>query len=176
MTGNADHANAVDYKWCKVISVYGDGRTNNTDGSGPIVLNDEIPTGAILSEIRPKFAKSLVNDVKSQIIEQIFSYKTFGLRYDFQNRQWRLVTENNLDVIGDFSTGKTGDVTNQQLDSSWLLLFQTDGEKYTIEYRGLRYVFESGQEIRFFYDSINKIYDNRTGQIVKDKISVLSSS
>ena len=112
MTGNADHANAVDYKWCKVISVYGDGRTNNTDGSGPIVLNDEIPTGAILSEIRPKFAKSLVNDVKSQIIEQIFSYKTFGLRYDFQNRQWRLVTENNLDVIGDFPTGKTGDVTN----------------------------------------------------------------
>ena len=138
------------------------------------MLNDEIPTGAILSEIRPKFAKSLVNDVKSQIIEQIFSYKTFGLRYDFQNRQWRLVTENNLDVIGDFSTGKTGDVTNQQLDSSWLLLFETDGEKYTIEYRGLRYVFESGQEIRFFYDSINKIYDNRTGQIVKDKISVLS--
>ena len=35
-------------------------------------------------------------------------------------------------------------------------------------------MFESGQEIRFFYDSINKIYDNRTGQIVKDKISVLS--
>ena len=94
MTGNADLPNAVDYKWCKVISVYGDGRTNNTDGSDPIVLNDEIPTGAILSEIRSSL-QNPVNDVKSQIIEQIFSYKTFGLRYDFQNRQWRLVTENN---------------------------------------------------------------------------------
>jgi hypothetical protein len=104
----------------------------------------------------------------------VFAYRTFGLRYDANLRQWRLVTENNLDITSNFSTGKTGDITNQQLDASWLLLFETDGATYTISYRGLRYVFESNEEIRFFYDSEQKIYDNKTGQIVKDKISVLS--
>ena len=35
------------------------------------------------------------------------------------------------------------DVTNNKLDASWILLFQTNGEKYTITNRGLRYIFES---------------------------------
>ena len=53
-------------------------------------------------------------------------------------------------------------------------MFETDGEKYTITYRGLRYIFESDKEIRFYYDSSDKVFDNKTGQIIKDKISVLS--
>ena len=106
--------------------------------------------------------------------DQIFAYKTFGLRYDSSLRQWRMITENNLDISSAFSTGKTGDVTDQQLDASWLLLFETDGEKYTITTRGQRYIFESNEEIRFTYDSTQKIYDNRTGQIIKDKIKILN--
>ena len=173
-TGNILPAGTKRYIWTKVVSVFGDGRSNQTDGSGPIVFNDVIPTGAILNEIRPKFSKALVADVKTQLIDQVFAYKTFGLRYDTNLRQWRLITENNLDITSNFSTGKTGDITNQQLDASWLLLFETDGSQYTISYRGLRYIFESNEEIKFFYDSEQKIYDNKTGQIVKDKISVLS--
>ena len=51
MTGNADHPNAITYKWVKVVSVTGDGRTDNTDGTGPIILNDIIPSDAVLSDI-----------------------------------------------------------------------------------------------------------------------------
>jgi hypothetical protein len=112
--------------------------------------------------------------VQTQITDQIFAYKTFGLRYDVNLRQWRMITENNLDITSNFSTGKTGDVTDQQLDASWLLLFETDGEKYTITSRAQRFIFESDEEIRFYYDSTSKIFDNRTGQIIKDKISVLN--
>ena len=54
------------------------------------------------------------------------------------------------------------------------MLFETDGSTYTVTYRGSRYVFESAQEIRFFFDSSDKIYNNRTGKIIKDKISVLN--
>ena len=174
MSGNADHSNAISYKWVKVVSVTGDGRTDNTDGTGPIVLNDIIPSDAILSELKPKFSKTLLTDVQSQITDQIFAYKTFGLRYDSALRQWRMITENNLDITSDFSTGKTGDVTDQALDASWLVLFETDGEKYTVTSRAQRYVFESNEEIRFYYDSTSKIFDNKTGKIIKDKIDVLS--
>ena len=174
MLGNADHPNAITYKWVKVVSVTGDGRTDNTDGTGPIILNDIIPTNAVLSELKPKFSKTLLTDVQSQITDQIFAYKTFGLRYDSALRQWRMITATNLDISSDFSTGKTGDVTDQALDSSWLVLFETDGEKYTVTSRAQRYVFESNEEIRFYYDSTSKIFDNRTGKIIKDKIAVLS--
>ena len=174
MAGDANHPGSFDYKWVKVVSIVGDGAVDNTDGSGPIILNDIVPSTAVLNQIVPKFSKTLVDNVKTQIVDQLFSNKTFGLRYDINLRQWRVVIENNLNILGEFSLGKTGDTNNQQLDASWLLLFETDGEKYTITYRSLRYIFESAEEIRFYYDSADKVFDNKTGQIIKDKISVLS--
>ena len=172
--GAPDYRGGSTYKWTKVISVVDDGTQLNEDGSGPIVLNDIIPSTAKLVQIRTALPKALTSDVQAQVINQIFAYQTFGLRYSQGQGEWRLITENNLDVVNDFSTGKTGDTTNQQLDSSWFLLFETDGEKYTITYRAMRYVFESDKEIRFYYDSSDKIYNNLTGKIVKDKISVLN--
>lgn len=164
----------LEYKWVKVISVNGTGIETRLDGTGPVYLNDEIPTGALLGEIKPALANNLIDSVKQQVIDQIFVYKTFGLRFDQTSGEWRLVTENNLSIGTEFSTGKAGDTTNQQLDASWTVLFQNDGERYTITYRGMRYVFESDSEIKFYYDPKEKIYDSKTGKIIKDAISVLN--
>jgi len=174
MSGNADHPFATKFIWTKVIQVNDDGTENYEDGQGPIIFNDVIPTGAILSEIKPKFATSLTTDVISQMIDQIFAYKTFGLRYSLADREWRVILNNNLSIGNAFNTGRSGDNSNQNLDSSWLLLFETDGEKYTITYRGVRYIFESDKEVRFYFDETDKIYDSRTGQIITDKINLLS--
>jgi hypothetical protein len=182
MAGQATHPGATTYKWTKVISVAGPGIDTSLTGLGAIVFNDIIPgapstapdAAPILQEIKSVFASAIEQDVATQIIDQIFNYKTFGLRYDANNAIWRVVLESNLNIISPFSTGKTGDLTNQQQDSSWLLLFQTDGEIYTIIYRGQRYVFESDKEIRFYFDSTDKVYDPATNEVVKDKITLLS--
>jgi len=182
MQGMADHPGATTYKWTKVVSVNGPGVDSTLDGLGPIAFNDIIPgapsndpsAAPLLQEIKPVFATSIEQDVATQIIDQIFNYKTFGLRYDANSSIWRVVLESNLNIVSTFSTGKTGDLTNQQQDASWLLLFQTDGETYTITYRGQRYVFESDKEIRFYFDSTDKVYDPSTNEIVKDKITILS--
>jgi hypothetical protein len=182
MLGEADHPGATTYKWVKVISVSGPGTDNTLEGLGPIVFNDIIPgapagmpsAAPILTEIKPIFTTTLEPAIRTQVIDQIFTYKTFGLRYDFNNSLWRVIVENNLNINAPFSTGKTGDLTNQQQDASWLLLFQTDGETYTITYRGQRYVFESDKEIRFYFDSSDKVYDPLTNEVVKDRISLLS--
>lgn len=163
-----------EYKWAKVISVYGDGTLLDTVGSGPIVLNDYIPSTAILTQIVPKLARVLINDVKTQIIDRIFAYRDFALRYDQNERQWKIITAENINTVNAFSTGKAGDTSNQNLDSSWMLYFKTNGQTYTITYRGMRYVFESAEEIRFFFDSADKIYDPKSGQLIKDKIEVLN--
>ena len=175
MAGAPDHIGSKTYIWTKVVGVIGNGtEINETTGQGSIIFNDVIPTGAVLTQIVPKLANNLLDSVKTQIIDQAFNYNAFGLRYDITTRNWRLITESNLNISAPFSTGKTGDISNQQLDASWLLLFQTDGEKYTITSRGLRYVFESDEELKFFFDGAKKIFDNKTGKIVKDRITVLS--
>jgi len=40
--------------------------------------------------------------------------------------------------------------------------------------RGMRYVFESKREVRFFYDSADRNFNVQTGKTLQDKISVLS--
>ena len=179
--GKPLHSGATKYKWTKVTSINGNGKTNYPDGRGPIVFNDVIPSAPagttaypIIERIIPKFATQLDNDTQTQIIDQVFQYKTFGLRYSVSENIWRLITESNLDKTSAFGMGKTGDTSNQQLDNSWLLLFDTDGETYTITTHGQRYVFESDKEIRFYFDSSDKVYDPQTNQIVKDKIRLMS--
>jgi hypothetical protein len=174
MDGDANHPGSISYKWVKVISVSGDGTVVAEDGSGPVSINDIIPAGARLQQIIPRLPGLLQSSVATQVIDQIFAYRTFGLRFDTNAGEWRLVTSTNLDSSSPFSIGKTGDNTNQQLDSSWLLLFENNGETYKITYRGGRYLFESDEEIRFYFDNSDKVYNNRTGKIIKDKISVLS--
>jgi hypothetical protein len=163
------------YIWTKVLAVAGNGLTTNlSTTTGPIALADKIPEGAILAEVRPRLANSLLDDVKIEMIDQIFAYNNFGLRYDDTTQTWRVIKASNLDQVSPFSNGFAGDNSNANIDASWLILFETNGETYTITYRGLRYVFESDSEIRFYYDSSDKIYDSRTGRIVKDKISILN--
>lgn len=174
MFGAADHPGAKEYIWVKVISVDEDGTViNDTTGLGPIILNDRVPNGCKMQEIIPLFNNEISNDVVRQIVDQVFAYKTFGLRYSTDLRQWRVIINENLNVNDNFGLGKSGDVTGENLDSSWLLLFETDGRKYKITSRGTRYVFESDDDIRFFFDSSNKIYDSKTGRIVRDVINIL---
>lgn len=175
LTSDATAKGASSYKWVKVISVDGSGTAvNTTTNEGPIVFNEVLPKGSVLEEVKPKLVKDITADVRSQIIDQVFAYKTFGLRYDQVNRIWRVIINENLNINDPFSNGKTGDVTNNKLDASWILLFQTNGEKYTVTNRGLRYIFESDKELSFYFDSKNKIYDSSTGQLVKDKIGIMN--
>jgi hypothetical protein len=166
------------YLWCKIISVSGDGTNNGTgtltDGSGTIILNDVIPNAAILSQVIPAWRTTIDVSTISTMVDLVFANKPFGLRYDIETRTWRIVFEVNLDTASNFSLGKQGDNSNQQLDASWLILFTTDSELYTVTSRLLRYIFESDKQLRFYFDASDKIYDARSNTVVKDKIKVLS--
>ena len=165
---------STSYKWTKVVSIVGNGQELNTDGSGPITFNDIIPNGSVLQFIKPKYTRDLTDDIKTLIIDNVFSFRNFGLRYDRETRAWEFITQENLNVNDEFSLGLAGDTSGLQLDSSHLLLFQTNGVTYDVTYKTLRYIFESDKENRFYYDSDRKIYNSNTGELVKDRISVLN--
>ena len=168
---------AKDSIWCKVVNVIGDGTAQGTglltNNQGPVILNQQVPTGAIADTVVPKFVGGLEDSVKNKVIDLIFSNKNFALRYDTSTTSWKIVNESNIDKRSPFSLGKTGEQSNQQLDASWIVLFETDGESYSVTYRALRYVFESEKEMRFFFDSSDKVYDQSTGKVVRDKILVM---
>ena len=176
--GTANVKNAVTSLWTKVIKVSGDGTAGGdgifADGTGPIIFNDIIPQTAILYQIIPAWRTTLDTNTVSTMIDLIFANKPFGLRYDTESRSWKIVFEVNLDLTNQFSLGKQGDNSNQQLDASWLLVFTTDTEFYTVKSRLLRYIFESEKQIRFYFDASDKIYDTRNNTVVKDKIRILN--
>ena len=176
--GAATVLNSATFIWTKAVSIAGDGTANGTgllfDKSGPIVLNDIIPDTAILSEIIPAWRTSIESSTITAMVDLVFGNKKFGLRYDIETRLWKIITETNLNTSEVFSLGRQGDVTNSKADSSWLVLFTTDTEYYTVTSRLTRYVFESAQQVRFFFDSSDKIYDTRNNTVVKDVIKVLN--
>jgi len=183
--GPASTQGAVNSLWAEVVNVVDDGTAAGkgelSTGFGAITLNRNIPsldsnTGVYpaVSQIIPKWRTVIDADTIATMIDLIFSNKPFGLRYDAVNQQWKIIFELNLDTKNVFSLGKQGDKTNLRQDASWLLLFTTDNEFYTITTRCQRYVFESDKKTRFFFETSNKIYDSKMNAVVKDLINVLS--
>ena len=178
VTGATTAPGSATYIWAEVVSVTDDGTAVGngilTTGFGPIVLNQNIPSTAIITQIIPKWRTVIDSSVITTMIDLVFANKPFGLRYDASTQTWQIIFESNLDAYSAFNLGKQGDTTNKQQDSSWILLFTTDNEFYTVTSREQRYIFESNKQVKFYYDSATKIYDSRTNSLVTDTVTVLN--
>lgn len=174
-------ATTTDRIWANVVSVSGNGEGINKTGLvgaspnslGTITFGRIIPDGAILSEIIPYFLNHITTEVQGIMNNLIFNYRNFGLRYDVPLGSWVVIQDRDLNLLDPWSNGKAGNNTGARLDSSWLILFETDGVSYSVSYRGIEYYFESIIENRFYFDGTRKVYDTTTGSLQKDKISVL---
>jgi hypothetical protein len=176
--GTGTAAGAVTTLWAEVVAVVDDGTGNGkgtlTTGFGPITLNQVIPSTAIIEQLIPKWRTTISSSIITSMIDLIFANKPFGLRYDAATQTWQIIFESNLDTANTFSLAKSGDDSNQNQDSSWLLLFKTDNVTYTITSREQRYIFESDAQVRFYFDQAKKIYDSRTSSVITDQINILS--
>lgn len=168
----------ADFIWATVQSVSGDGTNAGrgvlTTGLGPIVLSSPVPSSAIASRIVPKFVNNLPDDLESEIVNQVVALQTFGLRYDITEAKWKLIQQQNINLIDEFALGKSGDITNENLDSSWIVSFERKPDSYTVSIRTVDYVFGSVKQNRFYLDSNDNAYNNLTGQVEKDNVKVLS--
>jgi len=166
-----------DYIWVKVLNVVGDGSNGGLgaldDGTGPIILSEVITSLAIPSEIIPNIVTDLPSDIETEIVDLVFNYKNFGIRYDQSTLTWKIVTNANVNTIDPFSLDREGDISGTKADKSWFVLFETDGETYTVTYRGLDYRFESEDLVQFYVDARGKTYDPKTGLVIKDQVKIL---
>ena len=163
--------------WTKAVRVVGDGTNGNKgalpNGVGPISFNDEIPTGAIAAAVVPVFTTNLPSSLETEIVNLVTTGLDFGIRYDIETTSWKVITSSNLDPVSPFKLGQSGDVSNTNSDSSWIICFVREPDRYSVRIRKLAYVFGSLQQNRFYYDSNQKVYDSRTGKVIKDRIKIL---
>lgn len=171
------------YIWASIQSQNGNG-TNETYVAGRLIgsvtLTDNIPTGAIITEVYPPLANVFSNALILTITNFIFNNIDFGLRYDtgvISNTNldpWKIIDSTNLNRNGDFSLSNAGNTSGNGLDSSWLIKFETDGVNYTITYRGLYYIFASQSKVTFLNTTSRRTYDSKNNQIIKDNVKILS--
>jgi hypothetical protein len=166
--------------WASAMSIYIDGTNQNlgnfSNGVGPVVLNNFVPTGAICSQVIPLFVTDLGTTVRNDAAAQIELYRNFGLGYNNLTKTWYLITANNLDIDATWSQRYAGDTSGANLDASWFLQFVTDGESYTVTSRALNYYFGSVLQTRFFFYGDEQIYDSRTGTTIRDFVKVLKTN
>lgn len=168
-------------KWANVISVIGEGDGVGgsgvlANGLGPITLSEVISSTDQVDLIIPAFRTTLTSSEVAAIVTQLDLNQTFGLRYDFNDLEWKVITNNNLAIDQPFGFTNAGSTANLNLDASWLLQFVYTPFSWQITSRGIRYVFESVQDIRFFYINEFKTIDPQTGKAVSDFIKILKNN
>jgi len=171
---------AQDRIWTKITKVVGDGANNGVgnleSGLGPITLNDIVPDNAIANAVIPNFVTNFSSALKTDLTDRIETYEEFGLRYDEENEQWKVITSANLSSSTIFNIANAGDISSTNQDASWWFRFANDGDTYTVTYRSLEYIFESAGSNKFHYDETDRIYDYVSGKMVKDTVKILKSN
>ena len=182
--GTPTRANERTNIWASPVSVTGDGSNggqgNLNDGMGPVVLNNFVPTGAIVQTVIPLFVTDLPLAIEQQMSEQILLFRNFGLGYDSEGTitgvpySWYLINSSNLAQDAAWSQANAGSTAGVNSDASWMVQFVVQNQNYTITFRGLAYNFGSVLQTRFFFDSTQQIFDPRTGTVIRDFINVLA--
>ena len=166
--------------WATVTALELDGTNfgvgNNADGTGPVTLNNFIPSLAVPTQVIVNFVTDLPTAIETTMRDNIELYRNFGLGYDNLNQVWYVITASNLDSSVTFSLTNAQNTSGTGLDNSWLVDFQTDGVTYTVSSRSLDRYWASVLETRFFYDGTQKVYDPKTGKVINDFINVLKTN
>ena len=150
--------NAEDRKWAKIGAVTGDGANggdgNLDSGLGPITLNNILPDGSVLNAIFPHLVTTFSSSLKTDLIDRIEAFEQFGIRYDEDNEEWKVITATNLSSSNIFDLTNKGSTAGTNLDASWWFKFTNDGNTYTVTYRSLDYIFESESQNKFHYSVV----------------------
>ena len=169
--------------WVTVNSITGTGEP--TDGTsltdtGPIELTDLINDDDYAIELIPTFRTAFDSTELTDIQAALTLQADFGLGYDVELNSkaggWYLI--NTTTVHGAAPTGSEVFDADPTSVSSWLVLAQFDAvdAQWTFTTRGKRYIFESYEDVRFFFDPSSVATDVSTGLPLTDQVTILSTN
>ena len=159
--------------WVAVIDVQGSIITSpplNT--AGPVTLSQEVPTGSTVLAILPSASVQIDSTLLATITSNINLRLSFSLFYDYWNSgsttgpTWVIGTSNN-----DFGDPEPA------LSGTQLLIANVNyiSQVWRVNSQGLRYVFESINDIEFF-DNGTRGLAQLTGEAVQDTVRIMRTN
>jgi hypothetical protein len=160
--------------YASVINVVGNAsQAVLSSGLGSVNLSLNVNSNAEIVAVIPGFSNQFTTEFVSRIISLINNYNNFAIRYDQSTKTWRVVNAQDINTDDFFNQEFEGDLTGQNKDASWMLNFTVNNLIYTVNVRGLNYIFESVEETKFYFDENSKVFDPRTGSTINDNIKLL---
>lgn len=185
------YSNPTKTIWATVKSVASNGNPSGLT-TGPIQLTESIPAGYVVRTVVPHIRTEFTTTERATLLSQLTSstttLTTFGIGYNYYDSTskaegWYIINSTNINSAGEFSSANNpigGGSPGISNDSSWLIksTFTEKGAntnaKFTLTARGLDYVFQSTDDVRFFYVKDYKTLDTNTGLSVQDRIDILA--
>ena len=176
LTAESSYTSSL-YKWVKVALVIGDGANSGlgalSDGTGPVILTQNIDSDAVAVEIIPLFETSLNYGIQTDMVNLCLSKRNFGLSFARDTRDWFIISDTDLNLVDPFNLVFQKDSSSSNKDSSWIFSFVWTGIGYEVNCRFTEYIFESEKETSFYFDGTSKNYDAIKNTAIKDQIKVL---
>ena len=164
--------------WYSVVSIVGDGTGLNNSGVlatglGAVTISGIPEDLSTVTSICAPFQTTLTTAEQNAIASAMNAKMTFGIGYDQLSETWYVITNQNLSSSPVFNVSHAQDTTNTNADASWLLKVIYNVSVWVVQSRAQRYVFESVDQVRFFYSNTSKTIDQTTGKPQYDYVSVL---
>jgi hypothetical protein len=171
--------NITDNKWVKVKSIRDNGKrvSNATTSIGPIALSESVPEGWQGVEIISTLRKAFYDTEVTAITNAINLKQSFALGYNPSQNAFYVISNNDVSTNAIFDINNAEDTSGNGRDRSWLVKFDyvpidTLSHRYNVTIRGIRYVFESYEDVRFYNVSENRIVDSFTGTAKYDTVEI----
>jgi len=172
--------NTAAKNWVAVQSVTNNGSDGGdgifASGKGRVTLAEPVITGSKVITVFPSFRNTLILSEINAVRAEIDNEETFGLRFDAVNQNWVIITAANISPVSTpFSLDNAGNVDLQNLDASWLLRMDFSGDVWKVRARGLRFIWESVRDVRFFVNQFRKVQGLLAGRVSSDTITIPST-
>lgn len=178
-----DPTNSNNFVWSQVTSIENSGAliSSLNTADGPIEISDNIPNNWRITDVVVSLRTTLTSSETTAVVDQLetavtSNRNTFGMGYDPESDSWYVIDHSELDrTSAEFDPVRP--VLSTDSDSSWLLRFtyvpvSGDTYRFAVEIRGLDYIFESQQDLRFYSVNSNPVVDEDTGIARQDVIEL----
>lgn len=163
-----------DAGWVAIDSVIDNGAgigNGFTNGFGNIRPKESVEEGDVVQQVLPPIRYTLSTDETESIRLQLEANATFAVFYNISTQRWEIINSPVNGFLENF------DYCNNA--NRWMILFEnksSGGVLWTITARGIKYVFESEEDVRFFFVNRFRSVSKETGQSNTDKITVFKTN
>ncbi len=178
-----DPNNVADYKWVRLTKIDNNGQLSSglSTSTGPITISSTVTNGWKANEIISTLRKTFTATEQTAIINELNNKRNFGLGYDPATDEYYVVQNENLSaptngVLPEFSYAFAKDTASAKRDASYIIHFKYNAisntsYSYSVSVRGLDYVIQSKEDLKFYNVKSVKVTDNST-KAVRDKITL----